>query len=41
VARSYIEAEAFGSLIELHKHFEIAQKNGFGVDFRFIDTAIH
>ena len=40
VARSYIEAEAFGSIIELHKHFEIAQKNGAFVDFRFIDTAM-
>lgn len=40
VARSYIEAEAFGSIIELHKHFEIAQTNGVKVDFRFIDTAM-
>ena len=40
VARSHIEAEAFGSIIELHKHFEIAQKNGYFVDFRFIDTAM-
>ncbi len=40
VARSYIEAEAFGSIIELHKHFEIAQINEEKVDFRFIDTAM-
>jgi uncharacterized alpha-E superfamily protein len=40
VARSYIEAEAFGSIIELHKHFEIAQKNARFVDFRFIDRAM-
>ncbi len=40
ISRSYIEAEAFGSIIELHKHFEIAQKNGASVDFRFIDTAL-
>ena len=40
VARSYIETEAFGSIIELHKHFEIAQKNAHFVDFRFIDRAM-
>ncbi|MBI3873848.1 MAG: alpha-E domain-containing protein [Arcobacter sp.] len=40
ISRSYIEAEAFGSIIELHKHFELAQKNNFYVDFRFIDTAM-
>lgn len=40
VARSYIEAEAFGSIIELHKHFEMAYKNNIDVDFRFIDTAM-
>jgi uncharacterized alpha-E superfamily protein len=40
ISRSYIEAEAFGSIIELHKHFEVAQKNSHFVDFRFIDTAM-
>ena len=40
VARSYIETEAFGSIMELHKHFEMAQKTNFFVDFRFIDTAL-
>lgn len=40
ISRSYIEAEAFGSIIELHKLFEIAQKNAQAVDFRFIDTAM-
>jgi uncharacterized alpha-E superfamily protein len=40
ISRSYIEAEAFGSIIELHRHFELAQKNNFIVDFRFVDTAM-
>lgn len=40
VARSYIEQEAFGSIIELHKHFEIAQVNEEKVDFRFVDSAM-
>ncbi len=40
VARSYIEQEAFGSIIELHKHFEKAQVNGEKVDFRFVDSAM-
>lgn len=40
VARSHVETEAFGSIIELHKHFEIAQMNQEMVGFKFIDKSM-
>jgi uncharacterized alpha-E superfamily protein len=40
ISRSYIDAEAFGAVIELHKLFEQTHKSAFLIDFSFIDEVL-
>ncbi|MBN2895672.1 MAG: alpha-E domain-containing protein [Campylobacterales bacterium] len=38
ISRSYIDAEAFGTIIELYRLLEHESKNMYSVDFDFVDT---